>query len=448
MIQVELAEVLYPVFDGEARYRVAYGGRGSAKSWGFARMALVKAYEKPRRILCARELQNSIKESVHRLLAEQIELLGLPGFQVGESYLRHANGSEFIFKGLRTNVNEIKSLEGIDICWVEEAQKVSEQSWQILIPTIRNPGSEIWVTFNPEEKNDPTSQRFIEKPPPNCKIVKANYYDNPWLTEELRSEMEYCQKVNPEDFDHIWRGAYKDPRRGGRVVYAWAFTNIDDSVKYNPGAVLYLTCDFNVDPMCWAIAHKPVIQGRNNYHFFDEIVLENSNIRAAAEEFARRYGSHTAGIVITGDANSGNARSDAAQEANQTRFDIIKQVLSDRGLTNFVVESNRSNPLIKDRLEQFNWVVCDDKDMRRVRVHSRCKQIVRICENAKKIPGTDEMWQPKPSDIATNPDMKFERDDMLDAISYLVWKYDPKIEHNPAEMRRRQKVYTQPYRVR
>lgn len=428
MLKVELPEKLYPVFTGDARYRVAHGGRGSAKSWAFARMALIRAYERKRRILCARELQNSIKESVHQLLKDQIEALKLPGFQVGESFIRHANGSEFIFKGLRTNTAEIKSMEGIDICWVEEAQAVSEPSWLVLIPTIRAEGSEIWVTFNPKKKSDPTSQRFIEDPIPESVIARINYPDNPWFPEELRKEMEYQKRVDYATYLHVWEGEYEDPNKGGRVCYAWSFANIED-VQYNPNERLYLTCDFNVDPMCWAIAHKPVIGGKNHYHFFDEIVRENSNIVASARQFAEKYGKHKAGIVITGDA-SGRQRSDMAEEENQTRYDLLKRTLSDLGVTNFAVNINRVNPKISSRLERWNEMLSDQDDNRRVLVSPKCKQIIHICEEAKYKPGEADIWIPTSKQVEENPRMKFLRDDMLDAVSYLVWKYDPKVSRD------------------
>jgi len=445
-LQVELPEALYPIFKGQSRYRVAYGGRGSSKSWAFARMLLLKAYEKKRRILCARELQNSIKDSVHRLLSDQIELLKLPGFQIGESFLRHANGSIFIFKGLRANAQEIKSMEAVDIAWIEEAQAVSEQSWEVLIPTIRNPDSEIWVTLNPENKDDPTSQRFIENPPPESRITKINYWDNPWFPLELQKEMEYLRAVDPIAYEHVWEGEYRASSLGGKVVHAWSFANKDDSILYDPNKRVYLTCDFNVDPMCWAIAHKPVINGRNEYHFFHEIVLENSNIVSAAQAFAHKYRKHRSGIIITGDANSGRARSDMADEANQTRFSKIKQVFSDEGMVNFEVETNRSNPIIKTRLEQFNWIVCDNESVRRVKVHPSCTQIINICETARYIPGSDEMWQPNARQIEDRNILKFQRDDMLDAVSYLVWKYDPKVD--PDQGKKNQKVITREYQPR
>lgn len=423
MIKLELPEALYPVFSGEARYRVAHGGRGSAKSWGFARMAALRAYEKPRRILCARELQNSIKDSVHTLLSDQIEAIGLPGFEIGESFIRHQNGSEFIFKGLRSNAKEIKSMEGVDICWVEEAQAVSDDSWQILIPTIRKPGSEIWVTFNPLNKDDPTSLRFIESPPPNSAIVEVNYDQNPWLPKELLDEALYLKSIDLEEYEHVWLGKYRSLNKGGRVVPGWSFANVDH-IPYDPNQKIYLTCDFNVDPMCWALAHRP---NRYEFHFFDEIVRENTNIISTVETFVTRYGEHKAGIVITGDA-SGKSRTDGTPEPNQTRYALMLKTLSDFGVVNCAVDAPRSNPQKKSRYEIFNSFVCDHKGVRRVKVDPKCKQIINNCEHLKFIPGSGEIWQPTPKQIEDKPAMKFQRQDMYDAISYLVNRYNLRVE--------------------
>lgn len=192
-----------------ARYKVAHGGRGGAKSWGVARALIIKAFNNKLLILCAREYQNSITESVHRLLSEQIEAMGFgPWFTINNnSIVCKVTGSEFIFAGLHNNVSKIKSTEGVDICWVEEAEKVTEHSWKTLIPTIRKKGSEIWVTFNPDEETDPTYQRFIIHPPPDAVVVEINWMDNPWFpTTELVKEKDYDYSVDPESADHIWGG--------------------------------------------------------------------------------------------------------------------------------------------------------------------------------------------------------------------------------------------------
>lgn len=189
------------------RYKIAYGGRGAGRSWAFARMALLRAATAPVRVLCCRELQNSIKESVHHLLCSQVDRLGFgPVFEYGQSYLRGRNGSEFIFKGLRYDPMEIKSMEDVDICWVEEAQSVSRDSWDLLIPTIRKAGSEIWATFNPDQETDPTYQRFVLNPPPGALVRKVGWQDNPWLSDELEQERLWMLETDQQRYDWVWGG--------------------------------------------------------------------------------------------------------------------------------------------------------------------------------------------------------------------------------------------------
>jgi phage terminase large subunit len=199
--------ILKGLFD-PYRYKVAYGGRGSGKSWAFARAALIKAAQKPMRILCAREVQKSIKNSVHTLLNDQIQELGLGQFYtVTESEIRGANGSTFSFAGLATHtVESIKSFEGCDVVWVEEGQTVSKKSWDILIPTIRKEESEIWVTLNPYLDTDDTYRRFINSPPPKTFLVKINWRDNPWFPTVLEDERKHCKIVDPKGYDNIWEG--------------------------------------------------------------------------------------------------------------------------------------------------------------------------------------------------------------------------------------------------
>ena len=208
-----------------ARYKVLYSGRGAAKSWSVARALILKAHTTPKdkdglpfRILCAREIQTSIKDSVHALLKAQIIKLGLGNhFKITDtSIVSRVTGAEFIFKGLRSNIDEVKSMEDVDICWVEEAQSVSKKSWDTLGPTIRKPGSEIWITFNPDEEKDDTYQRFVKYPPPNAAVVQMFWYENPWFTAELEAERQTLyQKAcdNPElfmaDYKHIWEGECK-----------------------------------------------------------------------------------------------------------------------------------------------------------------------------------------------------------------------------------------------
>lgn len=182
------------------RYKVAKGGRGSGKSWAIARLLVEAARRQPVRILCARELQNSISDSVIRLLEDTIEREGYSSeFEIQRSMIRHlGTNAEFMFYGIKNNPTKIKSLEGIDICWVEEAEAVTKESWDILIPTIRKPFSEIWVSFNPKNILDDTYQRFVVNPPDDICLLTVNYTDNPHFPEVLRLEMEECKRRKPE----------------------------------------------------------------------------------------------------------------------------------------------------------------------------------------------------------------------------------------------------------
>lgn len=161
-------------------------------------------------MLCTREVQKSIKDSVHALLSDQIQALGFGAdFQVLETEIRClVTGSVFLFGGLQQHtVESIKSFEGCDIVWVEEAQSVSGKSWDVLVPTIRKPGSEIWISLNPQLDSDETYQRFIASPPPGALVVEVNYTDNPWFPEVLETERQHAQKtMKPEKYRHIWEG--------------------------------------------------------------------------------------------------------------------------------------------------------------------------------------------------------------------------------------------------
>jgi phage terminase large subunit len=189
-------------------YKVAYGGRGGTKSWGFARALLILGTQRKLRILCARETQKSIRDSVHQLLVTQMQDLGLEDFyRVEKAAIYGANGTTILFAGLKHNVDNLKSMEAISVCWVEEAQGVSKASWDKLIPTLfRIPDCELWISFNPDLESDNTYQRFVVDPPPGAVVQKLTWKDNPWFPEGLRREMEDARRRNIDEYNHIWEG--------------------------------------------------------------------------------------------------------------------------------------------------------------------------------------------------------------------------------------------------
>jgi phage terminase large subunit len=238
-VRVQFPPALAPLFQ-PARYKILYGGRGAAKSWGVARALLVLGAQRKLRILCAREIQRTIADSVHRLLSDQIPLLGLEEwYRVKEAEIVGANGTEILFAGLRQqSVHQIKSFEGADIVWVEEAQVVTNRSWDILIPTIRKEGSEIWVTFNPDLDTDATYKRFVLRPPAEAKLIRLTWRDNPWFPGVLEGERRRLEVDDPEAYRHVWEGEPLSAVPG--AIYAKEITKaIEDRricrVPYDPG---------------------------------------------------------------------------------------------------------------------------------------------------------------------------------------------------------------------
>jgi len=207
---------LEPIFLGKARYRCAYGGRGSGKTRTFATMAAVhgarmSAAGKRGIILCCREFMNTLADSSFSEVSEAIagdEWLS-DVYEVGKEYIRTRDGRvEFSFAGLRHNINSVKSKALILLCWVDEAERVAETAWQTLIPTVREDNSEIWVTWNPERKGSATDKRFRQSEDTDTKTTEINWRDNPWFPQVLEKERQRDLRDRPDQYEHIWEGGY------------------------------------------------------------------------------------------------------------------------------------------------------------------------------------------------------------------------------------------------
>jgi phage terminase large subunit len=245
------------------RMKCAYGGRGSGKSWGFARALLLQGYNEPLRILCTREIQKNIKESVHQLLSDQIKELGLEGFyEILSTEIRGQNGTQFYFAGLsEQTASGLKSFEGVNRVWCEEAQSITKRSWQILSPTIRAKDSEIWVTFNPELETDYTYSMFVGNPPPDCISVKLNYSDNKRFPEILEAERTYAKDtMHVADYNWIWEGNCKPAVEG--AIYFEQVSQAENegricNVPYDPMLKVHLVWDLGWnDAMTIAFVQK------------------------------------------------------------------------------------------------------------------------------------------------------------------------------------------------
>ena len=208
MTRIQIPDKLLPIYSTDKRYIVLYGGRGSGKSHTVSTFLLSKALEKRCRILCTREIQRSIKDSVWKLLSEKISDYGWDSaFHLTENaIICKTTGSEFIFKGLHGNAQDIKSTEGVQYAWVEEAMSVSRKSLEILVPTVRNPGSQIIFTYNPTLEEDPVHVDYTLSERPDTLKIEINWRDNPWFPEVLKADMEYDRATNYGKYLHIWEG--------------------------------------------------------------------------------------------------------------------------------------------------------------------------------------------------------------------------------------------------
>jgi phage terminase large subunit len=223
------------------RHKVLFGGRGAGRSWGCARALLIIGGNRPIRVLCARELQNSIADSVHRLLSDQISHLHLEHiYEVQASRIISRPGAvpggqtSFSFEGIKNNITKIKSYEGIDYCWVEEANKVSRNSWEVLLPTVRKEDSEIWLTFNPELETDYTYQRFVLNPSEDSYVVKMTWRDNPWIPSVLLGEMEDLKGRDYETYLNVWEGFTRQVLEGAVFAKELQRAQIEERITKVP----------------------------------------------------------------------------------------------------------------------------------------------------------------------------------------------------------------------
>ncbi len=262
-IKVEVPRKFKPLL-GKSRYKGAFGGRGGAKSHFFAEQIILACYVSQVRIVCIREVQNSIKDSVRQLLIDKIIKLGLQdSFEVLDSEIRSNNGSLIIFKGMQSyNAANIKSLEGYDIAWVEEAQTLSQHSLDLLRPTLRKEGSELWFSWNPRYKTDPVDKLFRKSPPKEAISVFVNWSDNPWFPDVLKKEKDHDFWIDPDKAEHIWNGAYgagEGAILAKHVNHAEREGRLNDIAYDTDGGPIEISCDlgFHDTSSWWYWQRKP-----------------------------------------------------------------------------------------------------------------------------------------------------------------------------------------------
>lgn len=278
--RVEMPVKFRPWFEPR-RYKIAHGGRCGAKSTTIALMLLLLGMAAPLSILCAREVQKSIDQSVYRLLKGLIEKYGLQGhYRVLRDRIVGANGTEFLFRGLSNEtIDSVRSLEGIDICWIEEAAVVRERSWRLLIPTIRKPGSEIWISYNPELDNDYVHKHITKSGRSDMLVTEIGIIDNPWASEEMWAEFVHDKQQDEVMWAHTWMGRCLPAVQGAIYAKQMAALEADNRlcrVPYNPSAPVLLAVDIGFSDYTSLILGHHVGLERQIFHAFEDHLQETS----------------------------------------------------------------------------------------------------------------------------------------------------------------------------
>lgn len=408
-------EKLEPVFDFKGRYIILKGGRSSAKSHFVARKTLEDRLYKKRDLLCVREFQASLEQSNYKLYKNLIVQYSLP-FRVYSDFFRsEITGSEIVFRGMNDlTADGIKSYEGFSDAWIEEAQNFSLASFQKLDPTIRMDDSQIFVTMNPKTYKDAVLSEVQSLYRENSLIIHINYLDNPFCPDSMRNMAEQMRIYKPDDYRHIWLG---EPLNAAKntVVKNFSSDNIC-SIRYLDDVELHISCDFNVDPMCWLLAYK----SEDKVFFFDEIALENTTTVECVDEVVKRYPAHKAKIVVNGDA-SGDNRTTTSEYTN---YVLIKNRLAHWGYKNVDFRLRPFNPPIKNRVAAWNNKIKSVDGKSEILISPKCKKLIYNCENLRYKEGTNKIDIPTYHQIKTEKELKF-LSHPFDAASYLVEFYFP-----------------------
>jgi phage terminase large subunit len=337
------------------RYKCLWGGRGSGKSTAAADALLIEGARRKCRVLCAREFQNSLAESVHQLLCDRIEALGLQDcYRILDSEIRGPRGTQFFFKGLRHNVRSLKSIAGITHVWVEEAQTISQESWDILTPTVRASGSEIWVTFNPEQESDTIYQRFVVNAEASDYVCRVNWDQNPYFTPELEDERQRMLRTDPDRYDNIWEG---NPIRFSKAQVFHGKWVVDEFEPGDDWQGPYFGADWGFGPDPTA-AIKCWIHERQLY-----IERESYAYDLALDEIATIWKVDIPGIATY------------PVRADNSRPETIKHVRG-KGIAGLIAADKWPNS-IKDGIEYL-------RSFDKIIIHPRCKNLKFEAMNYKR----------------------------------------------------------------
>lgn len=414
------SSVFEPVFNWKGRYIALTGGRASGKSYFLAHYLLELLMYRKIDLLCAREHQNSISESNYKLFTNIINKYKLPYDIQATKIKSKITGSTIVFIGLSDiTADNVKSYEDFKLVWLEEAQKISKKSWENLNPTIRAKGSQIYLSMNPETTHEkhPIMSELLSIFKEQTLHIHANYYDNPFVSEDIIQMAELTKANKPEDYKKIWLGQ-PDSSMGNLIVKGFTKDNIRP-LFYREKLDLHISCDFNYDPMCWVMFHKD----QNKMYVFDELIEEHTSTLICAQKLIERYPNHTGNIILNGDA-AGMQRNCAHTNPDMTNFFIIKRELENYYKRSVDLRIRKGNPHKIKRFEAFNNMIKRYDGEICFYIDPRCKWTIYNLENAKFKEGTREVDEPTPAQIQKNKELKFLIHP-LDAVSYGAEYYFP-----------------------
>lgn len=421
-------------------YAIYQGGFGAGKTWAGCLLGILLCRQYPGLLMmsCAAtyaQLEDTTIRMYRTLLNEMGYMAG-KHYQFwgasGKARIRFANGSEIIFK--HADPDSFRSIT-VGAIQVEEISQITKEVFVELQGRLRQPDvprRRLYGHTNPQPSRGWIHEIFVEK---NKGLIRetdertgkeaviqyrriiAATTDNPYLppgyVANLRHQFD-------EEYYKIYVLGEDGNYMAGLLVKNWSFAN-EEEVEYNPDLPIYLSCDFNVDPMCWVMAHR--VNGE--FHIFDELFVENTTTEESTEEFIQRYGDHKAGVIITGDAAGNQRRTESAKGLGTTNYKIMLSAMSAAKMRNITMDVPGSNPLKPDRYAAFNAAVCSREGTRRVRVNPKtCPKVIYNIYNLKYQPGTSVLQLPTLKQLAESKDMK-ALGHMYDAISYLVWRYAP-----------------------
>jgi phage terminase large subunit len=358
-LDVRMPKKMARLFDGDARYRVAYGGRGSGKTRTFAKMAAIMGYYfqrqgKKGQILCAREHLNSLDESsfteIKGAIQENEFLDSI--YDCGAKFIRTKDKTvEFTFSGLRHNLDSVKSKARILLTWIDEAEQVSEEAWRTLLPTVREEGSEVWVSFNPRDPESPTYQRFVENAPENAKVEMVNWQDNPYFPEVLLQEMEADKiRLKPEVFHHVWEGQPLDFEEGAyyreELIQAERDGRILENINYDRSIPVVTAWDLGMNDSTSIVFAQHVGSEIRIIDFYEHngVALDHyvQMLRDKSHELGYNYGT----VILPHDARvrelgSGKSRIEILNNLGIRDVSIAPQLRVDDGIAAVRMAFNR-----------------------------------------------------------------------------------------------------------